>query len=95
MVVGVMEVTLALYDTGSLKAKRSVVRRVINRVRQRFNVSAAEVDDQNALNRAVLGFVATGSDARYVEGLLSKVENAIDAMGLAELLDAPKTIEHF
>jgi uncharacterized protein YlxP (DUF503 family) len=93
MVVGVMELHLVLYGHASLKDKRSVVKRVIHRCRNTFNVSAAEVDEQDMTDRAIIGVVAVGSDKRYVEGLLTKVEGFVDRLGLAELQDAPKTIE--
>ena len=95
MVVGVMEVHLALYDNESLKGKRSVVRRILQRSRNTFNVSAAEVEDLDLTDRAVLGFVAVGNDANYVRGLLDKLEGFIERLAIAEILDAPKTLEHF
>jgi uncharacterized protein len=95
MVVGVMELTLALYDNGSLKEKRSVVKRVVHRVKGTFNVAMAEVDDLDFTDRAVLGVVAVGNDSRYVEGLLGKVEQFVERMALADVLDAPKSIETY
>ena len=95
MVVGVMELSLALYDNESLKAKRSVVKRVIHRCRSTFNVGAAEVEDQDATNRATIGIVAVGSDHRYIDGLLTKVESFVERLALADVLEAPKIIERY
>ncbi|MFC1611902.1 DUF503 domain-containing protein [Myxococcota bacterium] len=95
MVVGVMELHLALVDNGSLKEKRSVVKRVIHRCRNSFNVSAAEVEDQDLTDRATIGVVAVGNDARYVQSMLDKIEGFVDRLALAELLDAPKTVERY
>lgn len=95
MVVGVMELTLALYDNASLKDKRSVVKRVIHRTRNTFNVAAAEIEDLDLTDRAVIGFVAVGNDKRYIEGLLDKVEDFIVRLALADVLDAPKHVEHY
>ena len=95
MVVGVMAVHLALHDNESLKGKRSVLKRLIQRSKNTFNVSAAEVDDQDALNKGVLGFVAVGSDKVYVEGLLQKLETFIERAALADVLRVERTIEHY
>ncbi len=95
MVVGVMELSLALYDNESLKDKRSVVKRVINRVRQTFNVSAAEVDDLDFSDRATIGIVAVGNDRRYIMGMLDKIEGFVDRMAIADILDAAKTLENY
>ena len=47
----------------------------------------------SATDRATIGIVAVGSDRRYVQGLLDKVENYVDSLGLAQLLDAPKQVD--
>lgn len=93
MYVGIMELNFALVDNDSLKDKRSVVRRISARCLNTFNVSVAEVDDQDFGDRAVLGLVAVGSEHAYVAGLLDKVENFVERLALAELLDCPKIIE--
>ncbi|OGQ84174.1 MAG: hypothetical protein A2289_10605 [Deltaproteobacteria bacterium RIFOXYA12_FULL_58_15] len=95
MVVGVMELHFALIDNDSLKQKRSVVKRIVHRCRNNFNVSVAEVEDQDFTDRATIGVVAVGNDARYIGGLLDKLEGFVDRLALAELLDAPKTIERY
>jgi uncharacterized protein YlxP (DUF503 family) len=95
MVVGVMELTLALYDNESLKDKRSVVKRVIHRTKGTFNVAMAEVEDMDASDRAVVGVVAVGNDSRYVQGLLEKVEHFIERLHLCDVLDAPKSVETY
>jgi uncharacterized protein YlxP (DUF503 family) len=95
MYVGVMELHFAIIDNESLKAKRSVIKRVMHRCRNTFNVSVAEVDDQDSSDRAVIGVVAVGSDKRYVQGLLDKVEDFVERQALAELLEAPKIVEVF
>ena len=95
MVIGIMELQLALYDNSSLKAKRSVVKRVIHRCRHTFNVAAAEVEDQDATDRATIGVVAIGNDHRYIQGTLDKVEDFVERLAIAEVLDAPKIVETY
>ena len=85
LVVGICELTLGLFDVASLKEKRSVVRRVVDRTRQRFPVSIAEVDEQDLLAVAVVAFAIVSSNRRFVNSLVDKVVAAIDEMGLARL----------
>ncbi len=94
MVVGVLEVTLALYAQ-SLKDKRSVVKRVLARTRGEFNVAAAEVEENDVISMAVLGFVAVGSDRQYVFGLLHSVDKFIERLELAEITDSHVEVEHW
>lgn len=77
MVIGVCSVQLQVFAQ-SLKEKRSVIKPVLARVRDRFNVSAAEVDDQDAWQRSTLAFACVASDADYAHGLLTKVVTFIE-----------------
>lgn len=77
MVVGVCTVQLEFYAQ-SLKDKRSVIKPILARVRDRFNVSAAEVDDLEAWQRSTLAFACVSTDSAYAHGLLTKVITYIE-----------------
>lgn len=94
MWVGVLELTLSIYAE-SLKDKRSVVKRVSQRCRNEFNVSVAEVDEQDTATTAVLGVVSVGSDRRYLEGQLNKLEDFVERLEVAEIADAVVAFEKF
>jgi uncharacterized protein len=87
MVVGVCHIDLRLAGNDSLKGKRSVVRRITQRVKNTFNVSIAEVEDLDTLQRIGLGVAAVSNDANHVHQTLSKVVQFIDHLFLAELVD--------
>lgn len=78
MVVGVCTLQLEVFGNDSLKGKRSVVKPILARVRNTFNVSAAEVDDLDSWQRATLAFVCVSNDAAYAHGLLEKVVDYIE-----------------
>jgi uncharacterized protein len=84
MHVGVARVTLQLAENSSLKGKRMVVKSVVQRVRNRFNVAVAEVDSQDTLETITLGIVCVSDDARHSNEMLSKVIDFIEG----ERLDA-------
>jgi len=72
--VGIARLALFIGASHSLKEKRMVLRRVKDLVRQKFNVSIAEVgEDNDVWQRAVLGIAVVGNDRRYVEGALDEV----------------------
>ena len=81
MHVGVCTIELHLPGNGSLKGKRSVLKSVIARVGREFNVSIAEVDAQDAWQRAVLGVACVSSSAGYAHGLLEQVVRWIETNG--------------
>lgn len=78
MVVGICTVQLEIFGGDSLKGKRHVVKPILARVRNHFNVSAAEVDDLDSWQRATLAFVCVSNDANYTHGLLEKVVDWIE-----------------
>jgi uncharacterized protein YlxP (DUF503 family) len=88
MVIGLCTIELHLPASNSLKDKRSVLKSAMRRIRNEFNVSVAEVDDQDLWRSAVLGVVTVSNDRAYVHGLLTKVVNWIERNRLdAELVD--------
>ncbi len=70
MFIGSCRLTLYLPTVGSLKDKRSIVKSVLARLRNEFNVATAEVDAQDNHRRAVLGIVCVSPSADYAQGLL-------------------------
>ncbi len=80
MFVGVLRLTLHLPEPGSLKSKRHLVRSAIDRVRARFNVSIAEVAENDLWQRSVLGVAAVGNDHAFVNEALDKVADFVAAM---------------
>jgi uncharacterized protein len=86
MIVGVAVVELRVHESQSLKEKRGVVRKIVGRLRHRFNVSVAEVGGQDTWQRAVIGLSMAGSDETVVRNGLSKAVEFIDETHLAELL---------
>lgn len=86
MTVGVARVTFRLHGNQSLKEKRKVVKSLIDKSRHRFNVSVAEVADQNLHQRATIGIAVIGSDGRILNSLLDRIVDYMDAMSLADMV---------
>jgi uncharacterized protein len=86
MFVGVARLSLQIPESGSLKAKRQVLRRVTERVKARFNAAIAEVDDQDAWQKATLAVAVVGNDRRHVNEQLEKIIRFVEEMYVAPLL---------
>lgn len=84
MVVGVCQVTLSLPGVSSLKAKRSIVRRLLDRTRNQFNVAAAEVGHMDSHRTAVLAVAVVSNDRGHADSMLQSIgsfmEGATDAV---------------
>lgn len=85
--VGVLQVELQIPGSASLKEKRMVLKSLKDRIRQRFNVSVAEVAEHDKWQKAILGVASVGSDKRYVNGTLSRVVDLIKSSRSVELVD--------
>jgi len=77
MNVGVCKFKLRLPENMSLKGKRRVLKSIITQIRNRFNVSVAEIDDQQLWQLATLGVCFISNDRRYTNEVLSKVVNFV------------------
>lgn len=85
MFVSVARVTLDIPESGSLKAKRQVVRRVCDRVKARFNVSISEVGELDMWQRAQLAMAVVGGDKQHVNEQMDKILQFIDDMYVAPI----------
>jgi hypothetical protein len=86
MIVGAAAVEIHIHGSQSLKSKRGVVRSISQRVRNRFDLSVAEVGGQDTWQLAVLGLATVGSDRRKVRALLDQALAYIEDLHLAEVL---------
>ena len=87
MFVGVAKIVLLLHGGNSLKDKRSVKRKIIERVKNKFNASVAEVGGNDLLRRLEIGVSVVGNDQGFVNSCLDNVLNAIEGMQVAEVVE--------
>ena len=79
-VIGVLTLELRIEDSHSLKDKRHVVRSLKDRLRNKFNVAVAEIDNQDLWQRATVAAVTVSGDHGHAERVLQSVEE--EAAGL-------------
>jgi len=86
--VGICTVKLRLPDNLSLKGKRQVVKSLVARIKNKFNVSVAEVEDNDLWQLATIGICFISNDQRFTNEVLSKVvELVLNNQGDFEVLD--------
>ena len=95
MFVCVARLTLQIPDSGSQKSKRQILRRVTDRVKARFNVAVAEVDDNDLWQRATLGLTVVGNERRHVDEQMEKIIHHIEEMYVAPLVSRETEILSF
>ncbi len=95
MTVGLCTVSLRLPENHSLKGKRQVLKSLIARLHNRFNVSAAEVGDHDSWQMATLGVSCVSTDERHADQVMASVIAFIRSERLdAEIVDVETEVLH-
>ena len=79
MFIGLLTIELEITDSLTLKDKRQVVKSLLDRIRHRFNVSAAEVDRLDSRRFAVMAAVAVANEEAFVHRMLEKVTDLVES----------------
>ena len=87
MVVGVCTLVLYIPEANSLKDKRSVVKSMVEGMRNKFNVSAAEVDDNDVWRRATVGIACVSNSQPFTDQVLNKVVDWVEANPRVDITD--------
>jgi uncharacterized protein YlxP (DUF503 family) len=93
MFVGIVRIELHIPGASSLKGKRSVVRSVKERIRQRVRAAVAEVDHQDLWQRATLGAAVVSGESRQVGEMLQAIRDLVNATPGAEIIDWQEQIQ--
>src|SRR5690242_19751712 len=78
MYVAVCQLTLHIGMSASLKDKRQVVRSVLQRLRNQFEVSAAEVGTQESWQVATLGFAYVSGSAQHAQEVVEHARRYVE-----------------
>ena len=88
MVVGICQLDFLIHGNLSLKGKRRILKKVLGRVKEKFNASVAEVGDNDKWQRSQVGFCIVGNDKRHINSSLDTIINFIDGLGIVEILSS-------
>ena len=88
MNVGICTIQCRLPENSSLKGKRQLIKPITTRLRNKFNVSVAEIDDNDQWQLATIGICCISNDKRYTNTVLSNVVNFVEGSRFeVEILD--------
>ena len=87
MFAGIVRIELHLPASQSLKDKRSIVRGLKDRIRERVHAAVAEVDHQDLWQRAALGVSVVSGESHQVTEMLDSVRRLVEGTFGAELID--------
>jgi len=95
MVVGVSIIELLIHDSASLKAKRHVVKSILGKVRSKFDLSIAEVDNHDKWQRCTIGFAVVTNERGHAHSLLENITAYVENLHMAEVIDSKIEIVNY
>jgi uncharacterized protein len=95
MVVGVGVIELMIHNSSSLKAKRQVVKSILGKVRSKFDLSIAEVADQDKWQRCALGFAVVTTEGGHAHSMMESIIQYVENLYLAEVVNTHIEIVHY
>jgi uncharacterized protein YlxP (DUF503 family) len=87
MVVGVANIDIHIPQSGSLKSKRHLLKGIKDRLKNKFNISIAEVGHNDLWQRATLGVAVVANEKKFANQVLSKVVEQINQENGLQILD--------
>ena len=87
MIVGSLRVRMLIRESRSLKDKRQVVRSIKDRLRNKFNISVAEIEAQDHRQLAVLGMAMVCNEAQPIRTAFAEIVQALRTHPVAEFID--------
>jgi uncharacterized protein YlxP (DUF503 family) len=87
MVVGLASIEVHIPESGSLKSKRHFIKRIKDRVKNRFNVSIAEVDHNDLWQRTTLGVSVVANEKQFANQVLNQLVDFISKENGVQVID--------
>ena len=88
MIVGLLTLDLHIPESHSLKSKRMVIKSLIDRIKNKFNVSVAEVDANNLWQRSVIGIAYVANETVIINKVYEKIRTLVISTHSVELIDS-------
>lgn len=86
MIVKTLELDIYISESNSLKDKRRVLKSLINRCRQKFNVSVSELEDMDKIRHTVIGIATVTNADSYADEILDRCLNLIETEYSVEIV---------
>lgn len=92
MIIGICTCEIFIFNANSLKSKMSVVKSIIEKSKNRFNISIAEVGENDKWQKSIIAFSTISNDQKIVEETIEKVINFFDSYSEIEIINIKREI---
>lgn len=87
MVVGVSSIEIFLPDNHSLKDKRQTIKKIVEKTRLKFNISIADISQNNLWQRAIIGFSVVGVKRDHVNSAIENICEYIESLYIGTIIN--------
>jgi len=87
MVIGVLTVEIFIGEAESLKDKRRILKSLLEKLKKRFNIAAAEVGEQNIWQRSTVGITCVSNDSAHLHQIMAAVIRFIENQRNLQVID--------
>lgn len=95
MVVGVLHFDILINGAFNLKQKRSYVKSLVEKIRNRFSVSVAEVNYHDLWQRTQIGVAVVGINSAVVNSRIDRITDFVYSFGDFEVVERKMEILRF
>jgi uncharacterized protein YlxP (DUF503 family) len=88
MIIGLLTLDLHIPEAHSLKSKRLVIKSLIDRIKNKFNVSIAEVDANDLWQRSVIGIALVANETQFINKVFEQIKNVVLNTHSVELINS-------
>lgn len=88
MIVGLLTLDLHIPQAHSLKEKRFVIKSLIDRIKNKFNVSVAELDANDLWQRSVIGIAHVSNETVMINKVFEQIKNLVISIHSVELINS-------
>lgn len=92
MLVGMCKIDLLIGEGHSLKEKRQVIKSLVHRLQNRFNISAAEVGYLDMLRRSEIGFAAVSNESAYLDKIITEAISFVERDSRVEIINTEREV---
>ncbi|MGO3751531.1 MAG: DUF503 domain-containing protein [Peptoniphilaceae bacterium] len=87
MIISTCEIKLRLFSPNSLKEKRRILKSLIERLKNKFNISISEVGDNDIWQASTIGIAIVSNDSAFSDEIINKIINFIEDFNEVEIID--------
>ena len=93
MIVGICQLKISIYEAHSLKEKRRILKSLKEKLKNKFNISIAEVGENEKWQTSIIGISIVSNNKKIIESSFDKILNFVETFYELEIID--KYVEIF